>query len=155
MLVWERTMGILMIFFFSLLGLVLFDDRKLKMVSFATGVISAAILAGWSDSILTSIQQFAFAIGENVKPDSVGVITSAVGLTFSQAIPIKSVRRASTTTSLSGLILSIAGFPGWIILVTNFLIFVVIILAVYFIAKKVAGWIRSLVQEGKRNERIN
>jgi hypothetical protein len=153
MLVWERTMGILMIFFFSLLGMALFDDRKLKMVSFATGVISAAILAGWSDSILTSIQQFASAIGESIKPDSVGVVTSALGLTFSQTIPVKSVRRACQTTSLSGLILSALGFPyGWLFWVINGIIFVVIILTMYFLAKKVANWISSLIQGRKGNE---
>jgi hypothetical protein len=152
MLEWQRTAGILALFFFAILGMVIFDDRKLKLVSYFTGVVTAVMLAGWSDNILAGIQQFAFAIGENVKPDSVGVVTSAVGLTFSQAIPIKSVRRASTTTSLSGLILSIAGFPGWIILVTNFLIFVIIILAVYFIAKKIAKWINALIQGSKKNE---
>jgi hypothetical protein len=152
MLVWERTMGILMIFFFSLLGLVLFDDRKLKMVSFATGVISAAMLAGWSDNILTGIQQFASAISENIKPDSVGVVTSALGLTLSPTIPFKNVRRAVQSTSISGLALSLIGFPAWILWVINGAIVIGLILTFYFIAKKIAKWINALIQGGKKNE---
>jgi len=152
MLVWERTMGILMIFFFSLLGLVLFDDRKLKMISFATGVISAAILAGWSDNILTGIQQFASTIGENIKPDNVGVVTSALGLTLSPTIPLKSVRRAVQSTSASGLALSLIGFPAWILWIINGVIVVGLILIFYFVAKRIAKWISDLILGGKKGE---
>jgi hypothetical protein len=130
----------------------LFDDRKLKFVSFATGVISAAMLAGWSDNILTGIQQFASAIGENIKPDSLGVVTSALGLALSPTIPFKSVRRAVQSTSISGLALSLIGFPAWILWVINGVIVIGLILAFYFFAKWIAKLINDLIRGGKKSE---
>jgi hypothetical protein len=132
--------------------MVIFDDRKLKLVSYFTGVVTAVMLAGWSDNILAGIQQFAFAIGENVKPDSVGVVTSALGLTLSPTIPFKSVRRAVQSTSISGLALSLIGFPAWILWVINGVIVIGLILAFYFFAKWIAKLINDLIRGGKKSE---
>jgi hypothetical protein len=152
MLVWERIIGILMVFSISLLGLILFDDKKLKAISFATGVISAATLAGWSDNIIIGIQQFASIISGNIKLDSMGIVTSALGLTLSPMIPLKGVRRSVQSASLSGLILSLTGFPYWILWVVSGIVIIGLILALYFLAKWIVKSINGLIQGGRRNE---
>lgn len=149
MMGWERAFGILMIFFFSLLGLALFDDKKWKGVSFFIGVAAAVALAGWSNNVPISLQQFWESFVENFKPDSFGLATSTVSLSLSPIIPSKSVRRSVQIASAGGLIMSAFGLPGWLPWLIMGILALCLMIGVYFVAKKVAGWIASMVRGGK------
>ncbi|MDI6847233.1 MAG: hypothetical protein QMD23_03780 [Candidatus Bathyarchaeia archaeon] len=143
---WERPLGIAMLFFFSLLGLAVFDDKKLKVVSFFIGVTSAITLWGWSNEVLFNAQQFFRSVGNTVNPDSVGIATSAVGLSLSPIIPSKSIRRTAQTASISGLTMSLLGLPSWILWLIMGIIAISFIIGLYFIAKKVAKWLTTIIR---------
>jgi hypothetical protein len=146
---WEKTLGIFVIFLFCYLGLLIFDDKRLKLVSFFTAIISAVMLVGWSEEIIISAQRFAENVNiagftENV--NAVGVVTSLPALGFSSLLPSKSLRRAGYSLSLSGITASLLGLPGWIIWLIVGAIVALFFVIIYIIGKKVAKWVTALVR---------
>lgn len=134
-----------MLFFFCLIGLAS-ENKKLKVISWATGVFSALTLIGWSEGLVLNAQQFFGPLAENIKPDVFGAATSAITLGLSQAVPSKSVRRTVQTTAASGLALSLLGVPMWIMWLITLIIIVCVIVVAYFAIKRVAHWISALVR---------
>jgi len=148
---WEKPLGIFMLFFFSFLGLVVFDDKKWKVISYFVGVISAITLLGWSNEILTDAQQLLGSMSTTIKPDAIGIVTSVAGLTLSPLIPSKSARRAMQSASISGLVLGLLGIPTWALWLLAGIVLVGIIVVLYYVIKKIGKWFIVLTRGGNKN----
>jgi len=142
----ERLLGILMLFVLSFLGLTIFEDKKMKTLSFFVGIVSAITLAGWSNNVIVNAQNFLTGISTNIKPDSIGIATSAVGLSLSTFVPSKSARRSVQIASTGGLMMSMLGLPGWLPLVIMATLAILLLVCIYYFAKKVAGWLSSMIK---------
>jgi uncharacterized membrane protein len=142
---WEKPFGIFLLFFFCLIGFAS-ENKKLKIVSWATGVIAAITLIGWSEGIVLNAQQFLGSLVENIKPDVFGATASVITLGLSQSVPSKSVRRTVQTTAASGLALSLFGVPMWIMWLITLIMIVCILVVTYFAIKRIAQWISALVR---------
>ncbi|MGQ9507424.1 MAG: hypothetical protein ACUVTB_06160 [Candidatus Bathycorpusculaceae bacterium] len=140
---WEKPVGLLLLFLFCILGL-REEDKKLRFLSWAIGVVSALTLIGWSEGLLIKAQQSLSSL--SVNPDVFGVSTSALALGMSQFIPAKSARRTAQTTAVSGLALSLLGIPMWVMWAIVLAIVACIIVAACFVLKRIANWISTLVK---------
>jgi len=144
---WERTLGIILVFLFCYIGLLRFEDKKLQIICFFTAIASAITLAGWTEGMISNMQQIIKRIPE-IKPDTIGAAASTISLGLSPIIPVKSLRRATQTTAASGLILSMLGIPIWVMWIILAIIGVSCFLAIYYLLKRVSKWITSPTKGG-------